>query len=209
MLYGDGNLIKRETALRTGKWRIELCEGDLRVVRAYRKLTLDLFNVKAAIRDRITWYEAYYCSRIVYEFMTHVGEHPNGKKTGRLRVPQFAKQYSDTLRGFIAGLFSVEGSVTFASNVRLQVEMLEPALIRELYSILKKFGLRFKIYHYQKDGKTMHGLRLYGSADCQAFLSKIGPIGKRRKQLTSFLNRKKGRGLSPEAARWRTSVRRL
>jgi hypothetical protein len=142
MLYGDGNLIKRQTGLRTGKWRIELCEGDLGVVRAYRRLTFDLFNVKATIRNRDTWNEAYYCSRIVYEFMTHVGEHPNGKKTGKLRIPEFAKQHSDTLRGFIAGLFSVEGSVTFASNGRLRIEMLEPILIRELYSTLQEFGLQ-------------------------------------------------------------------
>lgn len=110
------------------------------VVQSYRSLTLALFNVKATIRDRTTWYEAYYCSRIVYEFMTHVGEHPNGKKTGRLRIPEFAKQRSDTLRGFIAGLFSVEGSVTFASNVRLQIQMLEPILIQELYLVLSSSG---------------------------------------------------------------------
>lgn len=179
------------------------------VVQSYRSLTLALFNVKATIRDRTTWYEAYYCSRIVYEFMTHVGEHPNGKKTGRLRIPEFAKQHSDTLRGFIAGLFSVEGSVTFASNVKLQIQMLEPILIQELYLVLQQFGLRSKIYHYQKDGKTMYGLCLYGSADCQAFLLKIGLIGKKRKQLTSFLNRNRRGPSSPEAARWRTCVRRL
>jgi hypothetical protein len=187
MLYGDGNLIKRPTALRTGRWRIELCEGDLGIVRAYRCLTRDLFNVKAAIRDRVTWYEAYYCSRIVYEFMTYVGEHPNGKKTGELRIPEFAKQHPDAMRGFVAGIFSVEGSVTCNSNERLRVEMLEPVLIQELYLWLREFGLQPHIYQYPKEGKTMHGLYLYGPIECQTFLTSIGLIGKRKKQLTRFL----------------------
>jgi hypothetical protein len=209
MLYGDGNLIKRQTGLRTGKWRIEFCEGDLGVVRAYRRLTLYLFNVKATIRDRDTWYEAYYCSRIVYEFMTHVGEHPNGKKTGRLRIPDLARQHSDTLRGFVAGLFSVEGSVYFASKVRLRIEMLEPVLIQELDSTLQNFGLQPHAYRYLKDAKVMYGLYLTGSADCQTFLSEMGLIGKRRKQLTTFLRSRSKVGLARRQPGGGLSVRRV
>lgn len=111
MIYGDGNLIKRSTGLRTGKWRVEFCEGDLSLVERYARLTRRLFNVAPTIRDRGTWYEAYYSSRIAYEFLTSVAAHPNGKKTGRLEVPDVAKLYPRTLRGLICGLFSVEGSV--------------------------------------------------------------------------------------------------
>jgi hypothetical protein len=104
MLYGDGNLISRSTALQTGRWRIELCEGDLGIVRAYARLTRNLFNVKATIRDRVTWYEAYFCSRIVYEFMTHVGEHPNGKKQGNFDFPNWRNKiqtrYADLSQGY-------------------------------------------------------------------------------------------------------------
>lgn len=188
MLYGDGNLIRRSTALQTGKWRIEFCEGDIKLVQEYARLTRKLFNINPTIRNRGTWYEAYYCSRIVYEFMTHVGEHPNGKTTGKLRIPGVARNNSSTLRGFIAGLFSVEGSVRLGSNVRLVMEMLEPVLVRELYVRLKTFGHQPHIYHYLKDEKKMYGLYIFGFKECQAFLSNIGLIGKREKRLTSFLS---------------------
>src|SRR5271169_6228098 len=85
MTYGDGNLFKRSTGIRTGRWRIEFCEGDILLVKVYTRLTKQLFNVAPTIRDRGTWYEAYYSSRIAYEFLTFVAEHPNGKKTGLLR----------------------------------------------------------------------------------------------------------------------------
>ena len=32
MVYGDGNLIRRNEGVRTGKWRIEFCEGDAPLV---------------------------------------------------------------------------------------------------------------------------------------------------------------------------------
>jgi hypothetical protein len=65
--------------------------------------------------------------------------------------------------------------------------MLEPVLIQELHLWLKTVGFRPHIYHYLKDGKMMYGLYLYGVGECQAFLSKVGLIGKRRRQLTNFL----------------------
>lgn len=188
MLYGDGNLIKRSTGSRTGKWRIEFCEGDLGVVKAFVRLTHNLFNVKPTIRNRVTWYEAYFCSRIVYEFMTHIGEHPNGKKTGKLRIPELAKRNTDALRGLVAGIFSVEGSVSIhGKKERLQIEMLEPSLIRALHQYLQEFGLQAHSYHYRKNRKIMHGLNLRGGDECQAFLSGIGLIGKRKNQLTRLL----------------------
>jgi len=125
MTYGDGNLIKRSTALRDGRWRIEFCEGDISLVRLYARLTRRLFNVAPTIRDRRTWYEAYYSCRIAYEFLTFVAEHPNGKKTGQLKIPEVARLYSLTLLGFICGLFSVEGSVKDRRYPRLAIEMLE------------------------------------------------------------------------------------
>ncbi len=88
MLYGDGNLMRRSTALMTGKWMVEFCEGDAGIVREYAWLMQEVFTIKPTIRDRLTWQEAYYRSRICYEFLTYVGEHPDGKKTGKLCFPE-------------------------------------------------------------------------------------------------------------------------
>lgn len=187
MIYGDGNLIKRVTAVRTGRWRIEFCEGDLALVERYTNLTKRLFNLSPKIRKRGNWHEAYYSSRIAYEFLTFVGEHPNGKKAGRLRIPYVAKSYPLTLRGFICGLFSVEGSVKDRRYPRLAMEMLEPRLIRSVAHELKKSGFHPHSYDYLKDGKRMFGLYLYGREECGKFLAGIGLIGKRKRKLRSFL----------------------
>jgi hypothetical protein len=32
MIFGDGHIVQRQGAGRTGKWRIEFCEGDYKVI---------------------------------------------------------------------------------------------------------------------------------------------------------------------------------
>ncbi|HYW81826.1 MAG TPA: hypothetical protein VFB30_01125 [Spirochaetia bacterium] len=187
MIYGDGNLIKRSTWVRTGRWRVEFCDGDLALVRRCSRLTRQLFNIAPKIRNRGTWYEAYYSSRIAYEFLTSVGEHPNGKKTGLLRIPCVARRYIATLLGLICGLLSVEGSVKDRRYPRLAMEMLEPTLIRSIVEELKKLDFHPHSYHYPKDGNTMFGVYLYGREECGRLLHKVGLMGKRRRKLSRFL----------------------
>jgi hypothetical protein len=187
MIYGDGNLIKRSTALRTGKWRVEFCEGDFSLVERDARMTKRLFNLSPTIRDRGTWYEAYYASRIAYEFLTFVAEHPNGKKAGRLDVPDIAKLYPSTLRGLICGLFSVEESVKDRRYPRLAMEMLEPRLLRSVAYELRSLGFSPHSYRYLKDEKTMFGLFRYGREECGRFLKEVGLLGKRRRKLSRFL----------------------
>ena len=157
------------------------------LVRSYGRLTRQLFNIAPKIRDRGTWYEAYYSSRIAYEFLTFVGEHPNGKKTGRLRIPYIARLYTATLLGLICGLLSVEGSVKDRRYPRLAMEMLEPTLIRSIVEELEKLEFHPHSYNYPKDGKTMFGVFLYGREECGRFLQEVGLIGKRRRKLSRFL----------------------
>ncbi len=196
MIYGDGNLISRFTARYSGKWRIEFCEGDLRLVQRYVRLAYHLFNIKPVIRDRRTWYEAYFCSRIVYEFLTFAGGHPNGKKTGKLRIPEVAMINRSTLLGFIAGLYSVEGHVKLESNIRLGLEMLEPVLVRELRKQLKIIGFNPHMYRYLKNHKMMYGLFLYGFEECQKFAEEVGLFGKRGRKLIRFLSSPRLAGLA-------------
>ena len=195
MIYGDGNLIKREEASRTGRWRIEFCEGDLALVKHYSLLTARLLNIQPTIRNRKTWHEAYYSSRIAYEFLTFAGEHPNGKKTGRLRLPCIARQGPSTMLGFLSGLFSVEGSVKIESNVRIAVEMLESILIQEIDRELQVMGYEPHVYDYPKDNKRMFGIYVYGVEECARFAKEIGLLGNRRRKLSRFL-RSRGSAIS-------------
>jgi hypothetical protein len=99
MLYGDGHIVSRRGAETTGKWRIEFCEGDRKVIDSYVRLTESLFNLRPAVRQRGNWWDAYYCSRIAYEWLTSVGEHPSGKKFGKLLIPRVAREGDDVLGG--------------------------------------------------------------------------------------------------------------
>jgi hypothetical protein len=188
MVYGDGNLIKRSEAFRTGRWRIEFCEGDESLVRKYISLANRLFNISPTIRKRKgEWHEAYVSSRIAYEYLTFAGEHPNGKKTGKLDIPELAKRNPATLRGFICGLFSVEGSPKSRRYVRLAMEMMEPKLIPRVCSILESHGFHPHFYRYRKNEGRMYGVYLYGPQECSRFLEEFGLLGKRRRKLLTFL----------------------
>jgi hypothetical protein len=196
MTYGDGNLIKRATASCTGKWRVEFCEGDALLVMRYAQLTKQLFNVAPTVRNRITWHEAYYCCRIAYGFLTFVAEHPNGKKTGRLRIPKVVKLYPLTRLGFICGLFSVEGSVKDRRYPRLAIEMLEPKLLKSVGQQLEILGFKPHPYDYQKGKKKMFGLYIYGREECGRFLVDVGLFGKRARKLSRFLTPPKQAGIA-------------
>jgi hypothetical protein len=189
MIYGDGNLIKRKEALRTGKWRIEFCEGDASLVGHYTKLTHDLFNVMPTVRKRGGggWEEAYFCCRVVYEFLSFAGEHPNGVKAGKLDIPELALRYEEALRGLISGLFSVEGSPKGGRYPRLTIEMMEPKLIPSIRNVLRMWGFNPHPYSYRKNEGVMYGLYLYGLTECDRFLRDVGLLGKRRQKLRRFL----------------------
>ncbi len=188
MLYGDGHIAGRRGAERDGKWRVELCEGDYLVIRRYARLTFQLFNLKPIIRKRGNWWDAYYCSRIAYEYLTTVTQHPDGRKTGTLSIPKIARDDAKTSKGFLCGLFSVEGSVKIGRYPRIAIEMLEPKLIQQVAQLLTSFGFHPHTYSYPKAGKTMYGAFLYGLVEARRFLWSIGLVGRKRRKLVRLLS---------------------
>lgn len=189
MLYGDGHIASRDSALRTGKWLVHFCEGDYGTVREYLRLTGLVFNLRPSVRRRGNWWEAYYCSRVAYEYLTSVAEHPAGRKAGRLHVPAISKETPEVTAGFLRGIFSVEGSVKISSNIRLAIEMLEPELIPGIASMLRSFDLRPHTYRYQKAGKVMYGTYVYGVEEVSSFLERIGLFGKKESKARSFISK--------------------
>lgn len=187
MLYGDGHLVSRRGAKEAGKWRIEFCEGDREIIESYVRLTKSLFNLKPIVRQRENWWDAYYCSRIAYEWLTSAGEHPTGKKLGKLLLPRITRENDDILRGFTCGLFSVEGSVKLGKYLRITLEMLEPRLVKDVFETLQSNGISAHIYHYDKGAKAMYGTYVYGKADAALFLPRFGLLGNKREKLASFL----------------------
>ena len=151
-------------------------------------LTRRLLNLQPTVRQRGNWWDAYYCSRIAYEFLTTVGEHPTGKKLGKLALPEPAHKSKSLLCGFICGLFTVEGSLKLGKYPRITIEMLEPTLIREVSAVLSENSLRPHTYSYAKGRKTMYGAYAYGRDALQSFSSAFGLVGEKGDRLTSFLS---------------------
>ena len=158
LLCGDGSLTKYETAARRGKWRIDYAESDPMVIEEYVRLTRELFGVSPSVSDRKTWYEAYYCSKIVYRFYSRVLGHRTGKKTGSLTIPPSFRHDSRILFGFLRGLFMAEGSIKVERNVRIALEMQEPLLIGQMASIMRKATFHPHVYSYAREGRKVHGL---------------------------------------------------
>ena len=138
-----------------------------------------------------------------------MANHPDGKKTGKLSLPEIAKRSKDILDGFICGLFSVEGSAKTNRYVRLTLEMLEPRLIQEISSYFDSLGLRPHTYKYRKGEKMMQGVYLYGPKDITFYLRHVGIIGHNERKLVSFLSALNSTENGPEEARWKGKPYRL
>jgi hypothetical protein len=206
LLCGDGSLTNYETAARRGKWRIDYAESDPTVIEQYVRLTKELFGVSPSVKNRKTWYEAYYCSKIVYRFYSRVLGHRTGRKTGSLTIPDSFKHDSRILFGFLRGLFTAEGSIKVESNVRIALEMQEPLLIRQMASVLRDATFHPHLYSYARDGRRVYGLYIYRLDETRLFHRTIGFIGRKGLRLSKVISQFERRGAQPGKARWRSKT---
>jgi hypothetical protein len=206
LICGDGSLTSYGTAARRGKWRIDYAESDPAVIEEYVRLTEDLFGVIPSVRNRKTWYEAYYCSKIVYRFYSRVLGHKTGKKTGTLRIPDSFRYDSRVLFGFLRGIFTAEGSIKVERNVRIALEMQEPLLIRQAASIMRNATLHPHLYSYAREGRKVYGLYIYGLDETRLFRRIIGFVGRKGLRLSKVISQFERRGGQPGKARWRSKT---
>jgi hypothetical protein len=162
LVCGDRCLTSYATAAKQGKWRIGYAESDPAVVEEYVRLTKELLGVSRSVSNRKTWYEAYYCSKIVYRFYSRVLGHRTGRKTRSLAIPDSFRHNSRILFGFLRGLFTAEGSIKVERNVRIALEMQEPLLIGQMASIMKNASFHPHLYSYARKGRKVYGLYIYG-----------------------------------------------
>lgn len=188
LLYGDGHLSKFSSAASSGKWRVEFAESDAMVVERYSRLTKEIFNIQPIIRRRRSWYEVYFCSKIVYRFYSRIIGHPTGRKLGKLRLPRLFRTSPGLSRAFAQGLFTAEGSVKMDGNIRVSLEMKEATLVKQLSSELWKLGFRPHPYRYLKEGDWMYGVYIYGG-EVTRFSEEIGFVGSKQIRLRKVLNK--------------------
>ena len=116
-----------------------------------------------------------------------VAEHPNGKKTGQLKIPEVARLYPLTLVGFICGLFSVEGSVKVRRYPRLAMEMLERKLLHAVGDELRRLGFNPHSYHLPQGWKNDVRIVSLRSQGMWKVFERSWLGRKRRKKLNRFL----------------------
>jgi len=188
LLCGDGSLTSYEAAARHGKWRIDFAESDPEVIVEYVRLTKEMFGVSPSVRNRKRWYEAYYCSKVVYRFYSRVLGHRTGKKTGSLRIPESFRHDLRLLFGLLRGLFTTEGSIKVERNIRIALEMQEPLLMKQAASILKDATFHPHLYSYARNGRQVYGLCIYGLDETRLFHTRIGFVGRKRLRLSKVIS---------------------
>jgi hypothetical protein len=205
LVCGDGYLANYATAARLGKWRIGYAESDPAVIEEYVRLTKEVFGVSPSVSNRKTWYEAYYCSKIVYRFYSRVLGHRTGRKTGSLTIPDSFRHDSRILFGFLRGLFTAEGSIKVERNVRIALEMQEPLLIGQMALIMKSASFHPHLYSYARKGRQVYGLYIYGLDETRLFRRIIG-FGRKGLRLSKVISQFERRGGQPGKARWRSKT---
>jgi len=195
LLCGDGSLTSYEAAARHGKWRIDFAESDPEVVVEYVRLTKDVFGVSPSVRNRKRWYEAYYCSKVVYRFYSRVLGHGTGKKTGSLKIPDSFAHDSRLLLAFLRGLFTAEGSIKVETNIRIALEMQEPLLVRQMARVLRAATFHPHLYSYEIKGRKLYGLYVYGLDEARLFDRMIGFVGRKALRLSKVISQFERRGL--------------
>jgi len=206
LVCGDGSLTNYGTAARHGKWRIDFAESDPAVIEEYVRLTKELFGISPSVRNRKRWYEAYYCSKIVYRFYSRVLGHKTGRKTGSLKIPDSFRHDSSLLFGFPRGLFTAEGSIKVERNVRIALEMQEPLLMRQMASILRDATFHPHLYSYEREGRKLYGLYIYGLDETRLFHRMIGFVGRKGLRLSKVISQFERRAAQPGTARWRSKT---
>jgi intein/homing endonuclease len=154
-----------------------------------------VFGITPSLRNRKRWYEAYYCSKIVYRFYSRILGHRTGKKTGSLKIPDSFRHDSRLLLGFLKGLFTAEGSIKVERNIRIALEMQERLLMRETASILKDATFHPHLYSYARNGRRVYGLYIYGLDEARRFHRMIGFVGRKGLRLSKVISQLERRGL--------------
>ncbi len=189
ILWGDGWISKREVAEKKWNWRIGIVEDDIPLIKHFIILTEKVFSIKSKIHDRKTYLEAYFNSRIVYEFLNKIYGFPDGKKIGRLYIPKVIADSNELVSSFLAGVFSTDGKfVVYRDYPRIGVDSATLIFIEDIKNTLIKLKFKPTFYTWnRKKGNKLYGLYLSGFEQVTVFHEKIGFIGEKANKLEHFL----------------------
>ena len=109
LMWGDGCIVSRKCAIKTGDWRICFVEDDKDLIDTFCNITRLIFNIRPHVHFRKTYYEVIFSNRIVYEILYQFFKFPDGHKINRLKIPFQIKTSKNLISSFLQGLFSTDG----------------------------------------------------------------------------------------------------
>lgn len=193
LFYGDGWLVKKESAIKRGRWRIGFVEGDIIVVKFYKKLVKQLFNIKAYEykRKHANATEINFDSRIIHNFLCNIIGYNGGYKYDFMQFPKFLKSHK-LITEFLKGFYSTDGKITFYKDyIRICLDSVSERIINQI--IKKEINLNLtphKSIERRKNRRDLHSIHLNGINEAKKFSNKIGFIGKKQKILKRILHNK-------------------
>jgi intein/homing endonuclease len=135
ILAGDGHISRR---------------GDISIVNnshQYLKNTVapifqKIFQIETGIIKTRNYYELYVSNKVVNHYLSKYVGLPQGKKTGKLRVPSVI-DCKEKKREFISGVFETDGGITFDKYGRysILISSSTPEFLLQLQNILKEFEI--------------------------------------------------------------------
>lgn len=190
LLWGDSWVTSRRNSLRYGHWRIGLVEDDEIIISTYDSLVRKIFSVKPNVHPRVGKYEIYLNSRVIYEILTRTFGFPDGKKVGRLRMPEVVRGSEILIAAFLRGIFSTDGKfVVHKGYPRIGLDSATEEFLGDIELVLKRLGFKPRRSVWQRRrGNPLFSVFLNGIRQTRLFQNKIGFIGRKRQILEHFLH---------------------
>jgi signal recognition particle GTPase/transcriptional regulator with XRE-family HTH domain len=179
-IYSEGHL---------EKCYVEITNSNLQYLREYEQLARELFpTIKTVIKPdkrRKKLWDARTNSRALVEFLKLVFDFPQGRKRGRLTLPDIiTQQPTDKLRGFLRRYF--EGEAYIGRDYHLvEVSTASFDFHRKLSSILLRFGIVPRVGVKEIKGKKYYRVYISGYRSFERFVENF-PLSTKRTQLTSI-----------------------
>ncbi|MAG45560.1 MAG: hypothetical protein CMH63_02180 [Nanoarchaeota archaeon] len=170
--------------------------GDLKEEKLYhdgwvaplfnRIVMLPLFNKKVEYKEhpKVGVYGFYIFNKELVDFFKRQGA-PSGSKL-KVTIPFWILKNEDYSKRFLRGLFDTDGTIYFDKNRScknpinnrpdIKLASVSEKLIKQVYDILKKFGLNpmmKKPYKGKKDKNRVYAVRIYRKLDIEYFIKEI------------------------------------
>jgi len=168
-ILGDGGIEHSEGKISS----LSFTDKDLNLLNHYQNLVKEVFNIKGRLRKKKGNSYAYRYPSYLAEYLCQIDSEILVSSLRR-RIPNLIFSLpKKEIAAFLKGLFDAEGTNTDHS---IQISMSSLILIKEVQTLLMKFGINSNIYHdFEKNKKKWrYKISIYGQKQLRIFNREIG-----------------------------------